>query len=352
MSLNKIKVKNFQSIPEAEVELGSFTVFTGPTDSGKSAFMRATEGAVRNKVVPAHVRRGKKATNITLEFNDHVVEVERGKSKSTYKLDGESFTKSGTTVPDEVAQAIRLPKIMDVETTFSSQFDKPYLISETGSSAAKVLGSLTNVSVLHSGIKEAHRRWLADGTAIKATKENIEECDEHLEQYEGLDDFESGVANLSGIVESLDEQYQSIRKLSEVLNSIENKTKQLKDAEFRIVDTETAEECIGEARELSSRISSLSVILSKVSKAVEEYNELSFYAGIEEFDRISEISALFDRMGLLQSLTDAIKRKARELKNSKKAIEESDRLAVEAEENFHSLLDELGTCPTCGQELP
>ncbi len=40
----KVRVKNFQSIREAEVEVKGLTVITGPNNSGKTAFMRAVKG--------------------------------------------------------------------------------------------------------------------------------------------------------------------------------------------------------------------------------------------------------------------------------------------------------------------
>ena len=54
----KIKVENFQSIKNAEIEVEGLTVICGDNSIGKSALARAFNGVFTNLRGNAHVRKG------------------------------------------------------------------------------------------------------------------------------------------------------------------------------------------------------------------------------------------------------------------------------------------------------
>ena len=122
--IENISVQDFQSIEFGKVDLGKFTVFTGPSSSGKSAFLRALHGLTRNSFNPSQVRLGQSVTTVS-DVDGRKVEAVRGKSKSTYKLDDEEYTKAGRAVPEDVEAVLSMPLVADLESSFATQFDKP-----------------------------------------------------------------------------------------------------------------------------------------------------------------------------------------------------------------------------------
>lgn len=173
--IERLKVTNFQSISKADIELGSFTVIVGPSNSGKSALLRALKAVVRNVNSPSAVRVGHKVFTASLGFTGHEISIERGKSQSTYRAvlpsgNEEVYTKAGRAVPEDVQKILDLPDPDGPDLVFSSQIDPPFLLAETGSVAAKMLGDLTNVSKLHAAAKEANRRRL-EASKIKTIRD-------------------------------------------------------------------------------------------------------------------------------------------------------------------------------------
>lgn len=306
MTLLNIKVKNFQSIPKGEVELGKFTVFTGPSSSGKSAFMRAAQATVRNSFNPSQVRQGSKETHVTMEFDNCTVEAIRGKSKSTYVLDGKEFTKAGRQVPEPVAESIRMNFISDTESSFSTQFDKPYLIAEPGSTAAKVLGSLTNVSILHGGLKESNRRVLETNAKVKTLKTSLDENLEVLKEFEYLDGqrellIEAG--DLLGRVKTQSKVTEELESLSESINANVQKLKEIQKSKFDmqpIMDSmDQINRVVDSVTYLESRLNSIDVLMD--SRPTWDFDKVPSEGFPEELGSVEELHSVVDRIERMKS---------------------------------------------------
>ena len=98
----RIRVRNFQSIEDAEVEVSGLTVVTGQNNSGKTALMRAVRGVFENSGGDAFVRHGTDALAVHLDFGDADVTWTKGpKVKPTYIVGGKTIN-PGRSVPDEV----------------------------------------------------------------------------------------------------------------------------------------------------------------------------------------------------------------------------------------------------------
>ncbi len=176
--IDRLLVTNFQSVENADIEVGGLTVIVGPSNSGKSALVRALKAVSRNVNAPSAVRAGKTAFTASVRSGDTTVSIERGKSQSTYRVssystgDEQVYTKAGRSVPEEVQRTLGLPVPEGPDLTFSGQIDPPFLLAETGTTVAKVLGDLTNVSKLHAASKEANRRRLEASKLAKIRRED------------------------------------------------------------------------------------------------------------------------------------------------------------------------------------
>jgi energy-coupling factor transporter ATP-binding protein EcfA2 len=174
--LTRLALTNFQSHSNTSLELGRFTVIVGPSSSGKSAVARAIWLLVANSNGTPYVRHGSRKARVSAAFvsfdGDPLdaqiqVAVERGPGVSKYELviPGEDlieFTKCGKTVPD----MIRASHDLDPDGMWlAGQFDRPFLLDETGSAVARTLGDLTNVSMIFAAVRECNRR--ASGAKAK-----------------------------------------------------------------------------------------------------------------------------------------------------------------------------------------
>ena len=385
--IENISVQDFQSIESGKVDLGKFTVFTGPSSSGKSAFLRALHGLTRNSFNPSQVRLGQSVTTVSAIVDGRKVEAIRGKSKSTYKLDDEEYTKAGRAVPEDVEAVLSMPLVADLESSFATQFDKPYLIADPGSTGAKVLGTLTNVSVLHDGMREANRRMLSINAEIKVRKADLEADNAEVEQYldlpileesiskaedaliriqyiqrdatevdslvdtvslrnRTLEQYEKEVVDLSAYSKTLEEVTSDLHILSGVdgaVNNIQILKRQLPTWKYKDVpsDMDEAERLIAQALELytiTSRIESL-------NKNTPDWD----YTAVPSSDRL-DTNTLSDLSSLDRLLTDMVS-SFESLKmytlNKKKASIEVERL----ESELHNILEGVDMCPLCNTPL-
>lgn len=385
--IENISVQDFQSIESGKVDLGKFTVFTGPSSSGKSAFLRALHGLTRNSFNPSQVRLGQSVTTVSAIVDGRKVEAIRGKSKSTYKLDDEEYTKAGRAVPEDVETVLSMPLVADLESSFATQFDKPYLIADPGSTGAKVLGTLTNVSVLHDGMREANRRKLSINAEIKVRKADLEADNAEVEQYldlpileesiskaedaliriqyiqrdatevdslvdtvslrnRTLEQYEKEVVDLSAYSKTLEEVTSDLHILSGVdgaVNNIQILKRQLPTWKYKDVpsDMDEAERLIAQALELytiTSRIESL-------NKNTPDWD----YTAVPSSDRL-DTNTLSDLSSLDRLLTDMVS-SFESLKmytlNKKKASIEVERL----ESELHNILEGVDMCPLCNTPL-
>ena len=385
--IENISVQDFQSIEFGKVDLGKFTVFTGPSSSGKSAFLRALHGLTRNSFNPSQVRLGQSVTTVSAIVDGRKVEAVRGKSKSTYKLDDEEYTKAGRAVPEDVEAVLSMPLVADLESSFATQFDKPYLIADPGSTGAKVLGTLTNVSVLHDGMREANRRKLSINAEIKVRKADLEKDNEEVEQYADLttleesiskaedaliriqyiqrdatevdslvdtvslrnrtlEQYEKEVVDLSAYSKTLEEVTSDLHILSGVdgaVNNIQILKRQLPTWKYKDVpsDMDEAERLIAQALELytiTGRIESL-------NKNTPDWD----YTAVPSSDSL-DTNTLSDLSSLDRLLTDMVS-SFESLKmytlNKKKASIEVERL----ESELHNILEGVDMCPLCNTPL-
>jgi DNA repair ATPase RecN len=313
----KLGIRDFQSIKSLDLELGQFTVFVGPSNSGKSAILRAMKSVARNVGSPAYVRHGAKQFSATLEGEGSTVTVERGKSQSTYRVlkDGKEdiYLKSGRTVPVEVQTALNLPLPEGPDLVFSTQIDPPFLLTETGSVSAKVLGDLTGVSKLQEAVKEGNRQRLESSRLAKIRQSDFVDTSNKLKEDFG----------------NLQSQIDSMAKVREALASLTG------DAERRDLLARLR------TKYLDSR-----TVVAQLSAQLE--GSATPPALLQEIAQLeAKVRKTTELRAARQVLTDSslsVRRLQQALADEKAVVEES-KLA------YQKVLDDAGVCPWCGSEV-
>lgn len=176
--MKSVVINNFQSIASITLDFperesgGSITTVVGPSSSGKSAVLRALYMWAHNVASPP-VRAGAKKTRVEVNLGTHTVSVERGKALSTYWIDDDKHAKAGTTVPQAVQSLVKMTR-EGPDLHLATQFDKPFLLNETGSSLATVFGRLTHAHILREAVREGARRSQSAKHTAQAQQENAQ----------------------------------------------------------------------------------------------------------------------------------------------------------------------------------
>jgi DNA repair ATPase RecN len=249
--IREIEVTNFQSLKHLQVKLGRFTVITGRTGAGKSGLIRALKALVFNARGTSYITRGEKQCSISMtggsETAKHECDVDgscdvckvyglcsrcgcpehsmwqatiqRG-TKDQYQLAvgiaQKTYTKLAGKVPEAVSDTLRLGEI-----NFAAQFDKPYLLDSTGGDVARVLGKLTNVTVLFRAAQEANRRRLQVSGELKTRQADLASLVEQIQQYATLPAEQAAVEDAETRMTHLHLLYGKQERLSSLTTALE-----------------------------------------------------------------------------------------------------------------------------------
>ena len=188
--LRSLAVTNYQSIADAEIEFGAFTVIVGENGAGKSALLRALGALCWNETGSDFIRKGAKGVSVNVETAEgQRVIWEKDARGARYALEGigdvldsREFNRLGSSVPEEIQQALGIRKIeLDATTKLAPQFheqgDYGFLLRESAGKAARVLAKLTKLDVIVTAQLECRRdlsRAKSEGEEAKATGARLE----------------------------------------------------------------------------------------------------------------------------------------------------------------------------------
>lgn len=310
--IESIKAVNFQSLQNVELELGKLTVIVGPSSSGKSALTRAIKAVASNALDSDYITRGTKKSAVSLKTSDATVTIERELGDSSvYKIakvgSKESrFARLNRQVPTEVTEALGiLPSTQEVaDINFAGQFDMPYLLKEGSSSVARILGQLTNVSVIFEAVKEASKKAKAASGIV-----NIRKKDQVALQTE--------LANFTDIV---------------------SKAKQVNKAEAIVA------ECV----ELEAQVVQLRALLHAAQTASDALSAVQI---IPDLPDTTELMEAYNNLVAFKSTLRTAIISQNEIKSAVLAGENAQAEIDESDKALHDLLAKAGKCPTCSQEI-
>jgi exonuclease SbcC len=308
VSLTRIEIFNFQSLRHADLELGSFTVIVGPSSSGKSALIRAFKALASNVRGAGVITRGQKAMAIVARSDTHTITLERSERAGSYKVSTpqgqQSFTKLAGDVPEQVTAALGIDPVGEGgSVNFASQFDKPYLLDESGATVARVLGELTNVTTLFEAVRAANRIRSAASSTLKTRKHDLEHVKYKLTGFAAL----SERSRLLNEAEQLDQRRQAVdRRIARLEAALKT---------MRIAERAIAQAAVPEVPDVAP-----------LADAMRRYRHLQTTLDAEE-------TATVRLNGANYQLVLASK----EIERTQAAL--------------HEALDAAGVCPTCGQTV-
>lgn len=311
--LTHVEVENFQSLRKLSVELGRFTVVTGATGSGKSSLRRALELLAMNARGTDYISRGAKSCKVGAGDRDQgwFTAIERGtaRGKDSYRLAHmpqsgdephvETWTKLGGEVPADVRDALKLSEL-----NFARQLPfVPFLLDASGGEVARVLGRLTNVTLLFEAAREANRRRLEISADLKRAEARLASLTEQAQRFRGMKDRQQAVSE--------------------------------------------AESALERVRDISARIARLRALTDRL-EAAQEALERSVPPQVPSAERLEDLAA---KLARARSLFTAFDEATMAADGAKFAIASAEETEIAAHERLHEVLVEAGHCPTCGQEV-
>lgn len=205
MKIQSVTIEGYQSHKDSTFHLSpGLTVITGPSDAGKTAIIRALRWLAFNEPQgeaflhtirnpDGSVKEAVDQARVSVTFDDGTtITKTRRKGKTSYTHSAFPTGWEKAEVPPEIKETLGLLKqgYGDFETclNFAFQLDPPFLLSETASVGAKVLGKLAGTEVVDKSISEVNKKTVRTRTDISYADKQIGEIDVSLIEYFDLDD--------------------------------------------------------------------------------------------------------------------------------------------------------------------
>lgn len=242
MTISRVQVHGYQSLHDLDIELDSFTLIVGESDSGKSAFIRALRGWAQNQSGDSFVTVGRKSSSVKVSLDDGS-EVTWNKPANEYLLgDGlthRTFSKAGRTVPDEIREHTGFVDVVFDEDysdliNFASQFDPPFLLTESGTRIAKVFGKLSGTEYIYNAQRLAAKDIQNAKSDLAAAQSQLSYAQNELLKYTDLDDQLKELSQLKTVVGRAETFLQETESLQNDLTSYFESKAQCSEIEHQL----------------------------------------------------------------------------------------------------------------------
>lgn len=322
MTVSAIAIKHFQSIDSLSLKLGKFTVFTGRSNSGKSAVVRAISHLVFNHRGRSFQPPGHSTTVVVLAIDEHKI-IWRRAASPKYILDEQSFEKLANEIPAAISNVVKMDDIeigsYSVNINIRPQFAGAFFVSDTAPARSKVVSFLAGADSVSAATVEGIKRK----RDLTVTKDALKNKQLLLEQFI---DQEKQIAGLAVQVSHLVIEAESIDGLDAVIR--------------RCIELQT------------DKISVLQMIEDvENSKAM-----LHLYPLDSKYLELSDMDAELERSDIMLGVRKLLFAKYREAKANMVGLEVAKESAREALIELMAaeteILLTIEVCPMCGQVLP
>lgn len=355
----RIRIRDFQSIEDATIDVDGLTVITGPNNSGKTAVHRAVFGAFTNTRGTKFVRRGKDTAKVDLTFSDGpTLHWEKGEKSNRYEVDGKALNKVGQGAPPEIAS---LFGVMPVEAAgrelwpqFAHQFvGQVFLLDEPGSVLAEAVANVDRVGVLNESLRLSQSDRRTASSELKVRLEDVAKQEAALLAFDGLDDAVARVRILEDEHRALKGEQKRLEDLKSLRAKLST-SEEIVDALRPIRDVPRVEDTLVErTKKILSALEWARNAAMRQEKAVHEYESAheSWQAWEATALELPDIQGIRDAFAELESVR-VLDRKIKAARDAVQALRGTiHALDVEYQtsaEEVDAILKETGYCPFCG----
>ena len=215
--ISQLTVEHFQSIEKATLDLSAVNLVVGRNYSGKSALaIRALYALATNRSGDDFIQQGAKQARVSLVLDDgQEITWTKARGKGgEYTLGDRTFTKTAGQVPEEIAEALGIRPIV-IDDTLSlmpqiqRQWDAPFLIGETGSRIARILGKLTKVDVIVSAQMSTRKKRDRHAKERDTAEEEHGRLTEQREALPPVEELRSDLTLVHGAMERAEKVEQN-----------------------------------------------------------------------------------------------------------------------------------------------
>ena len=351
MPLEQIKIQNFQSHKNTELNLNSgINAITGSSDVGKSSITRAIYWVLTNRPTGTAFQSywaNKEGTTIELVLDGVPVKRIRSKAKNSYELGKTKFDVVKTDVPEEVLQFLNLSDV-----NIQNQHDKYFLLQDSAGEVAKKLNSVANLEIIDFALKEVNSDISQNSGRINNTEVEIYELKNKLEGFKHLDGIESLLKKLSTQIAEQEEIEITLCNLHDLIGGIEAVEEDLQNLDLWLNienDMQPLLKKIDLFQSTTSETNSLQKLIGSIRSIEVEINQISEYVKCEP-----EVETLLSQISEYKKVSQEIRfihKLCLEIAIVADSIEQQDEAISKATDTAVNIISKNKLCPLCGSNI-
>lgn len=420
IGIKYVELENFQSHKKTRIDFNEkgLNTITGASDSGKSAIIRAIRWCLQNEPKGTDfIRNGANRVTVTVGFTDGS-SITRSRTKSSageYIIrDGNgnetTFKGFGNHIPIDIVNVHQMPKVelspgFEKSLNFSFQLDGHFLLSESPSTRAAVIGRLIGVHLVDDAIKEISKEIRQLTIATNASEKQIETIEEKLRAYDDLPMMEQKLLAIQGLIQSAQYVEKKIEELSSLYKTYKKETKMVSTLKkeltpYQYVDNgiiriELAENKLKELNQLKNDLTIYKRYTNEINHLKKELNqyervhdgieqlknmellqqeilnlksmlkdydtanqemkniehELMNYKELSKMKSIDHLELLQQEIKQLKELEETYIKHDKTMQVIEHRLKETTEKIEEIQSRMKELINQMGTCPMCHQPI-
>ena len=220
--IQKIKLKNFQSLKDVTFSLGKVTVLRGKSDVGKSAVIRALNAFFSNSFNQEYAHNGDLPFGVAIQKDNKVAIGRRTAKGVEYKFDSAVYSKTAKKIPSDISSFLGIyPYAIDVDMSvffqIQKQFDTPFLLADSSITVAKIIGRVSNLNIVLMAMREMYASQLEAKQEINYLFSRKKELQSSLWKFSNFDSYEENFKKAEAIEDSIADLETSKQKLYELV---------------------------------------------------------------------------------------------------------------------------------------
>ncbi len=184
----QVQISNYQILKKASLEfIPGLNVIVGPSNNGKSSILKAIKALAFTIPGTTPIRSGQSSYTVGIQYNGHIVILQKGLKESVYMVDKEKYSKFGQTTPEIVSNSLNIRELLlngnKEQLNFWDQMNYPFLLDKSSVETFRF--------IIDSGendkLSEALKTMVSDRQGINKTIDmlqgSINSVDLEIEEY-------------------------------------------------------------------------------------------------------------------------------------------------------------------------